>query len=215
MGEGPVEAISVLVLEALSERDRRRVRELQELLRHQGQPDYVAAQKRAARRLGISVRSVQRLLQRWRRDGVSGVVRQERCDKGRSHLSEEWQGYILKTWREGNREGRRLSPAQVFLRVRARAADIGDERPPSHMSVYRLLGPEIEKRRRREQIGSVGWRGSRLQIKTRSGLEIDVDHSNQVWQVDHTKVDVLVVDQSGEVLGRPWLTTVVDSYSRC
>lgn len=26
---------------------------------------------------------------------------------------------------------------------------------------------------------------------------------------------MLVVDQSGEVLGRPWLTIVVDSYSRC
>jgi putative transposase len=36
-----------------------------------------------------------------------------------------------------------------------------------------------------------------------------------VWQVDHTRVDVLVVDQAGEVLGRPTLTAVVDSYSRC
>ena len=42
-----------------------------------------------------------------------------------------------------------------------------------------------------------------------------MDHSNQVWQADHTQVDVLVVDQSGEVLGRPWLTLLVDSYSRC
>lgn len=36
-----------------------------------------------------------------------------------------------------------------------------------------------------------------------------------MWQCDHTKIDVLVVDQSGEVLGRPWLTIVVDTYSRC
>ncbi len=25
----------------------------------------------------------------------------------------------------------------------------------------------------------------------------------------------MVVDQVGEVLGRPWLTTIVDTYSRC
>jgi putative transposase len=42
-----------------------------------------------------------------------------------------------------------------------------------------------------------------------------VKESNQVWQCDHTRVDLLVVDQVGEVLGRPWLTTIVDTYSRC
>ncbi|MBE9011051.1 transposase [Pseudanabaenaceae cyanobacterium LEGE 13415] len=42
-----------------------------------------------------------------------------------------------------------------------------------------------------------------------------IEWSNQVWQCDHTKIDVLVVDQAGEVLGRPWLSIVVDTYSRC
>ncbi len=28
-------------------------------------------------------------------------------------------------------------------------------------------------------------------------------------------MDVLLVDQHGKILGRPWLTTVIDSYSRC
>lgn len=42
-----------------------------------------------------------------------------------------------------------------------------------------------------------------------------MEWSNQVWQADHTQVDVLLVDRSGTVIGRPWLTTVVDTYSRC
>jgi putative transposase len=54
-----------------------------------------------------------------------------------------------------------------------------------------------------------------LALKSRSGEDLEVRYSNQVWQADHTRVDVLVVDQSGAVLGRPWLTIVVDSYSRC
>jgi putative transposase len=54
-----------------------------------------------------------------------------------------------------------------------------------------------------------------LWITTREGIELAIEWSNQVWQCDHTKIDVLVVDQSGEVLGRPWLTIVVDTYSRC
>jgi putative transposase len=49
----------------------------------------------------------------------------------------------------------------------------------------------------------------------REGIELAIEWSNQVWQCDHTKIDVLVVDQVGEVLGRPWLTIIVDTYSRC
>lgn len=50
---------------------------------------------------------------------------------------------------------------------------------------------------------------------TREELEISIEWSNQVWQCDHTKVDVLVIDAAGEILGRPTLTLVVDTYSRC
>jgi putative transposase len=81
------------------------------------------------------------------------------------------------------------------------------------MTVYRVLKPLIEKAVQPKR--TIGWKGSRLAVKTRDGLEIAVEFSNQVWQCDHTKADVLVVDQSGGVLGRPWLTTVVDTYSRC
>lgn len=108
-----------------------------------------------------------------------------------------------------------MTPAQVYIRVKVRSSELDFKSHPSRSTVYRLLRPEIEKREKKEQIGSIGWRGKRLKLKTRNGLEIEVEHSNQVWQIDHTKVDVLIVDQSGEVLGRPWLTTVVDSYSRC
>jgi putative transposase len=62
---------------------------------------------------------------------------------------------------------------------------------------------------------SIGWQGETLTLRTREGLEVVVKESNQVWQCDHTRVDLLVVDQVGEVLGRPWLTTIVDTHSRC
>jgi putative transposase len=81
--------------------------------------------------------------------------------------------------------------------------------------VYRILGGEIEKAERQKQKRSIGWKGDRLSLKTRDGNEILIEWSNQVWQVDHTQVDVFVVDQGGVVFGRPWLTTVVDTYSRC
>ncbi|MFB2878828.1 hypothetical protein [Floridanema aerugineum] len=42
---------------------------------------------------------------------------------------------------------------------------------------------------------------------------MDVRYSNHVWQCDHTKLDLMLVDQFGEVLSRPWLTKITDSYS--
>jgi putative transposase len=101
----------------------------------------------------------------------------------------------------------------VAVRVKARAAELGDQKYPSHMTVYRILAPEIEKRSR--QVRSIGWRGDRLALTTRDGMRIEIEYSNQVWQADHTPVDVLVVDAVGNVLGRPWLTTIIDTYSRC
>jgi|GEM_PF-6727098 len=31
--------------------------------------------------------------------------------------------------------------------------------------------------------------------------------SNQAWQIDHTLVDIALVDECGQQVGRPWLTT--------
>lgn len=107
-----------------------------------------------------------------------------------------------------------MTRQQVAVRVKARADELG-VKPPSHMTVYRILEPVIEKQEKAKSIRSPGWRGSRLSVKTRDGNDLTVEYSNQVWQCDHTRVDVLLVDQHGEILGRPWLTTVIDSYSRC
>lgn len=39
---------------------------------------------------------------------------------------------------------------------------------------------------------------------------------NQQWEVDHTLLDIVVIDEdTGQVAGRPWMTTILDRYSRC
>jgi hypothetical protein len=51
-----------------------------------------------------------------------------------------------------------------------------------------------------------------LEIKKK---DLSVEYSNHVWQCDHTRADVLLVDRDGQILSRPWLTRVIDTYSRC
>lgn len=73
----------------------------------------------------------------------------------------------------------------------------------------------MKRKSKRKGFAAQGARGSHLSVKTRTGEDIAVEYSNHLWQCDHTWIDVLVVDIEGEIIGRPWLTTVIDTYSRC
>ncbi len=187
---------------------------IQRLMEAGDRATYSQRLKEAAEKLGKSVRTVRRLVHKWEEQGLLGLVQAERSDKGKHRVDTDWQDFILKTYREGNKGSKRITPKQVFLRVQAKAHELG-VKSPSHMTVYRILNPLIEKQEKAKSIRSPGWRGSRLSVKTRSGKDLAVEYSNQVWQCDHTRVDLLLVDRHGEILGRPWLTTVIDSYSRC
>ncbi|WP_082690196.1 integrase catalytic domain-containing protein [Leptolyngbya sp. NIES-2104] len=195
--------------------EQQRVKAMQRLANAPDRSTYLALQQEIAEQLNMTVRNVRHLMRAWQAEGVTGVIRQERADRGEQRLDEDWTDYILQTYRAGNRGGRRMSRAQVAVRVAARALELGDSNPPSRASVYRVLQSEMERQETRSRSRSIGWSGETLILRTREGLEVKVKESNQVWQCDHTRVDLLVVDQVGEVLGRLWLTTIVDTHSRC
>ena len=171
--------------------------------------------KDAAKKLGKSVRTVQRLVKLWEQEGLAGLASSERADKGQHRISQDWQDFIIKTYREGNKGSKRMTRKQVALRVQARAAELGEDKYPNFRTVYRVLQPIIDAQEQKKSVRSPGWRGSMLSVKTRTGEDISVEYSNHLWQCDHTLVDVLLVDKDGDVIGRPWLTTVIDTYSRC
>ena len=194
---------------------QRRLEVVQRLQSYQGSAAYGIEKKRAAQELGISDRSLRRLQRQYREHGVEGLQRQYRSDRGQPRVSEAWREFILKTYRKGNRGMRSTSRAQVAKLVESRAAELGEAEYPSRPSVYRILGPEIQRAEQKQKRRAIGWRGETMKLRTREGIEINIDYSNQVWQCDHTPADILVLDRQGGVLGRPTLTTVVDTYSRC
>jgi len=188
---------------------------LQPLMEPCDRKSYSQRLKAAAERLGKSKRTVQRLMKLWQQQGLQAFVNGPRSDKGRPRISADWEKFIVRTYEQGNQAGKRMTPAQVSLRVKVEAAKLGSDKYPSHMSVYRLLAPIIESKEQKKSLRSPGWQGKRLVLKTRDGQNLTVEYSNQVWQCDHTPADILLVDTNGKQLGRPWLTTVVDTYSRC
>lgn len=114
-----------------------------------------------------------------------------------------------------------MSRKQVAVRVKVKAKELGEKKYPNYRTVYRVLQPIIDAQESKPKIRSVGWRGSSLSVKTRNGEYLNVEYSNHVWQCDHTKVDILLVDEFGELVDRPWLTLeklvvryIVDNYNQ-
>lgn len=80
--------------------------------------------------------------------------------------------------------------------------------PVSRSALYAAFARELDPAER------AYWRaGDRARRAHRVVLARVIEHRNQVWQADHTNLDIVVVPQRGRPL-RPWLTTFLDLYSR-
>jgi len=208
-------AIELGVGRGASEAVQERLAVMQRLEGLRGKANYGFEQRQAAEALGLSRRSLRRLQQQYREQGIEGLKRQLRSDEGQSKIDETWREFIVETYRKGNRGMRQMSRSQVAQIVESRAAEQGSRDYPSRRSVYRILAESVEQQEQKQKRRSIGWQGESLTLRGKGGIEIKVEYSNQVWQCDHTPADIFVVDQQGEVLGRPTLTTVIDTYSRC
>ena len=166
-------------VESLSYEVRRRLEVVQRLVhsREQGS-HFITEQKRAAAELGISARSLRRLQRQYQESGIAGLQRQVRSDQGQSKVSEYWQSFILKTYREGNKGQRQISRAQVAKLVASHAAEIGENNYPSRRSVYRILAAELDRANQKAKSRSIGWQGELLQLRTKEGIELDIEYSN-------------------------------------
>lgn len=181
-----------------------------------------------ADRLEVHPRTVTRLLERVKQEGLASLVRFTRIDAGEQRGSKQWQGksvaewtdFILTTYKRGNKNSRRMSRSQTFNQVKAHALEeLGLAKNkgeyPSIGFVYSVLNPLVEKKKQKKNPGQ----GPGIVIKTIDNdnvrEDIVVERSNQVWQIDHTKLDNLLVDADDNVVGCVWITSVIDSYSSC
>ena len=158
---------------------------------------------RAAGEAGVPMRTAQRWLARYRRDGLAGLARPVRSDAGAHRAPSELVALV-----EGSGLKRpRSSAAAVHRRVRDVATARG-WRAPSYGTVHAILSRLDPAMVTLAQDGPAAYRDRHELIhRHRAGAP------DALWQADHTLLDVLVLDGSGEP-ARPWLTTVVDDHSR-
>ena len=201
--------------EEVSEETKLRIKVIGSLIEPCDRQLYRQRKQEAAQKLGVSIRSIERLLKKYREEGLVGITA-NRTDKGKARIDKDWCDLILDIYKKGNQRGKRITRHQVFLKVKGRAKQLGLAKKdfPSHQTVYRIINQYVEQQDKKRKARSPGYSGSRLTHMTRDGRELEVEASNDVWQCDHTRLDVRLVDEFG-VLDRPWLTIIIDSYSRC
>jgi putative transposase len=174
-----------------------------------------------AARLEKHPRTITRMLARVEREGLASLARTVRSDSGKLRGSKRWREkdlafwttFIEDTYKDGNKHSRRMTPNQAYLQVKGHAElklGLQEGEYPSHVFVYKVLEPLIEKKNRK--VRNPGQ--SNLIIKTTEG-DLLVERSNQVWQIDHTKLDLLLVDSNGDSIGCIFITAIIDSYSGC
>lgn len=152
---------------------------------------------------GVSLRTARRWLARYRAAGPAGLARTPRSDAGARKVA----GPLIHLVEGMALRKPPLSVATLHRRIGLIARQQG-WRPISYSSVYaivRRLNPALITLAHE---GCAGFR-DRFELVHRHRAE----RPNATWQADHTELDLLVLDANGRG-ARPWLTTVIDDYSR-
>lgn len=164
--------------------------------------------QRVADEAGKSLTTVYRWLNRFEETGlVSSLLRVPRSDKGGQRLDDEVEQIITLQIQDYYLKQERPSVLKLFRRIQQECHEV-DLAPPHKNTVYARTR-EIEQRellRRR-----YSPRSAREKFEPLRGSFPGADYPNAVVQIDHTKVDLIVVDEEHRLpIGRPYLTLAID-----
>jgi putative transposase len=189
------------VLTALSEGQRSQALRRWRILRPHVEDALPLA--RAAADAGVPERTAQRWLARYRAEGLAGLARSARADRGRRRFPTALVALV---------EGlalRRPAPtaAQVHHQVAAVAAGQGWP-VPAYGTVYAIIRGIDPAMCMLAHEGTKRFREVYELVHRRTA-----DRPNDIWQADHTQLDPWVVTPSAKP-ARPWLTVIEDDYFR-
>jgi putative transposase len=157
----------------------------------------------AAREAGVPLRTAQRWLARYRADGLIGLARTTRSDRGGRRVTAELVQLI-----EGLALCRPRPSVATVARRAARAATEHGWPVPAYRTVHAIVADLDPHLLTLAHDGPVALR-DRYELVYRRQAE----RPNMIWQADHTELDLLILD-ANRTPARPWLTIVEDDCSR-
>ncbi|PVW02968.1 transposase [Microbacterium sp. Gd 4-13] len=156
-----------------------------------------------ARTSGISARTLQRWKQLYLRDGLSALDSHTRADAGRRRTPAEMVAFVERLALTKPRPT--LATLHRLTVAEARRVQLP---APSYSTVCAIVSALDPALVTLALEGPTAYRDRHELVLRRRA-----DRPNQTWQADHTQLDMLIVGADGKP-DRPWLTTVLDDYSR-
>lgn len=155
-----------------------------------------------------SLTTVYRWLNRFEETGlVSSLLRTPRSDKGEQRLDDKVEQIIVLQIQNYFLKKERPSVLKLYRRIKHECQEV-DLIPPHKNTVY-ARAHEIEQYELLRKRYSP--RSAREKFEPLRGSFPGADYPNAVVQIDHTKVDVIVVDEEHRLpIGRPYLTIAID-----
>jgi putative transposase len=153
---------------------------------------------------GVSFRTLQRWVARYRRLGLVALARRTREDRGVRRVV----SLAMKSAIEGLAlEKPPLPISSIYRQIRVFAAQCG-ETAPSYGTVYALV------RSLPADLLTLAHRGSRAYSEIYDLVHRrEASKANAIWQVDHAQLPIRLRREDGG-MARPWLTVVIDDFSR-
>lgn len=142
---------------------------------------------------------------------LSSLLPKTRSDKGRTKINDSVEEIIREVMATDYLTKQRKSVQKVCDLVAKRCAK--EDLTPPHDNTIRnrvkALAPELVAQKRE------GRKKADLDFRPHEGAFPGADWPLAVVQIDHTKLDIILVDDYyRQPIGRPWITLAFDVYSR-
>lgn len=172
------------------------------------------AAEAAAAEIGVSVRQVYKLIKRYRLSDGLVTDLATGCPtggKGRSRIAPEIEKLISESIEQFYLTRQKRSQAAVEREIWMRCKQSAYKLPSRNTIRARIkkLDPKMTAQKR---LGTDAARS----LHSAGGKPPEPSGPLDIVQMDHTPVDLIVVDEcSREPIGRPYLTIAIDTFTRC
>ena len=166
----------------------------------------------AADASGKSVSTIYRWIKRFEETGlVSSLLRSARYDRGQFRLDQELEEIIEKWIQKSYLVPERPTVKKLHQDIKTECEELGLQ-PPHVNTIHQRVRDIDEQERHKRRLGP---RSAKQKYRPLRGAFPTTDVPNSVVQIDHTPVDVIIVDEADRLpIGRPNLTMSIDVHTR-
>ncbi|MDC4652066.1 DDE-type integrase/transposase/recombinase [Acinetobacter baumannii] len=142
---------------------------------------------------------------------ITSLLPKKRSDKGEKRLDNTVEMIITNVINEYYLSPKRKSIAYIQNEIK-RICLNSDIEPPHKNTIRKRIKelPEYTVVSHR-----LGKKEAEQQLQPKIGKFPNAEYPLSVWQIDHTELDIILVDDIyRRPIGRPWITVAIDVYSR-